>query len=215
MLRRDCAVPCTSARCAAPCWAHAALRCALLRCAALCRAVADVPCAPLPPACPPACLPACLPFSRWELMTNEEPWHDKSAMQVVGAVGWNDERLGTPEEGPPAIRELIDACFGEPAGRQSFRWAGRRCGEGREGETERAGRARCAGGVCGGCRGGQLTRELEGGPHPAPARLCASPRPAPGPLAAPHPRVCACSEIIPMLKGMIKAMGPPAGYEHH
>lgn len=77
----------------------------------------------------------------WELFQNEEPWHDKSAMQVVGAVGWSNERLTVPPDARPAMRALIEACFGEPLGRPSF------------------------------------------------------------------------SDIIPMLKGMIKALGPPAG--HH
>jgi serine/threonine protein kinase len=56
----------------------------------------------------------------WELMTDEEPWHDKNAMQVVGAVGWNNQRLPIPDEAPAAVRDLIDACFGEPGGRPSF-----------------------------------------------------------------------------------------------
>lgn len=41
--------------------------------------------------------------------------------QVVGAVGWNKERLPVPVDVPPAMRDLIEACFGEPQGRPSFR----------------------------------------------------------------------------------------------
>lgn len=54
-------------------------------------------------------------------MANEEPWADKNAMQVVGAVGWNDDRLPIPEDISPAMADLIAACFGDPSGRPSFR----------------------------------------------------------------------------------------------
>jgi hypothetical protein len=74
-------------------------------------------------------------------MSNEEPWHDRSAMQVVGAVGWNKERLPIPSDAPQGMQDLIAACFGEPQLRPSF------------------------------------------------------------------------SDIIPMLKQMIKALGPPPGHE--
>ena len=68
-----------------------------------------------PPPLPLLCFPP-----RWELLTKEEPWGDKSAMQVVGAVGWSEQRLPIPDAAPPALADLITACFGEPAGRPSF-----------------------------------------------------------------------------------------------
>ncbi len=117
----------------------------------------------------------------WELMTNQEPWHDMSAMQVlgapqgvvpgrsfmgcahsserrlrtapspcrlwaclsappprvppqrlrfpctslgpqvVGAVGWSNQRLPIPEDAPEGMRQLISECFGEPDSRPPFR----------------------------------------------------------------------------------------------
>ncbi|KAL4448958.1 hypothetical protein ABPG77_007675 [Micractinium sp. CCAP 211/92] len=56
----------------------------------------------------------------WELMTNQEPWHDMSAMQVVGAVGWSNQRLPIPEDAPEGMRQLISECFGEPDSRPPF-----------------------------------------------------------------------------------------------
>ena len=41
--------------------------------------------------------------------------------QVVGAVGWDDQRLTIPDDVAPAMRDLIAACFGEPQGRPTFR----------------------------------------------------------------------------------------------
>jgi hypothetical protein len=41
--------------------------------------------------------------------------------QVVGAVGWDDQRLAIPDDVAPAMRQLIAACFGEPLGRPTFR----------------------------------------------------------------------------------------------
>lgn len=50
--------------------------------------------------------------------------------QVVGAVGWNQERLPIPCDIPQGMQDLIAACFGEPQGRPSFRWVwgAPRCG---------------------------------------------------------------------------------------
>lgn len=45
--------------------------------------------------------------------------------QVVGAVGWNSERLPIPTECSEGMQQLIGACFGEPQGRPTFRWAWR------------------------------------------------------------------------------------------
>ena len=44
-------------------------------------------------------------------------------VQVVGAVGWNKERLSIPADIPQGMQDLIAACFGEPQGRPSFRCA--------------------------------------------------------------------------------------------
>jgi hypothetical protein len=41
-------------------------------------------------------------------------------MQVVGSVGWNNERLAVPANAHPAVRELLTRCFGPPADRPSF-----------------------------------------------------------------------------------------------
>eukprot|EP00884_Botryococcus_braunii_P009129 jgi/Botrbrau1/18217/Bobra.53_1s0074.1 len=56
----------------------------------------------------------------WELFTGEEPWQDKTPMQVVGAVGWGDARLQLPDTLPPVIHDLILQCFGQPEQRPSF-----------------------------------------------------------------------------------------------
>jgi serine/threonine protein kinase len=56
----------------------------------------------------------------WELLTEQEPWADKSAMQVVGSVGWNGQRLTVPADAPPASQELLTRCFGEAEQRPSF-----------------------------------------------------------------------------------------------
>ncbi len=56
----------------------------------------------------------------WELQTGEEPWTDKSAMQVVGAVGFANERLPVPEGTKPAMADLMSRCFGTAEDRPSF-----------------------------------------------------------------------------------------------
>lgn len=56
----------------------------------------------------------------WELLSGEEPWSDKSAMQVVGAVGFAGQRLAVPEGTSPALSDLMERCFGEPDDRPSF-----------------------------------------------------------------------------------------------
>jgi serine/threonine protein kinase len=56
----------------------------------------------------------------WELLTGEQPWEDRSAMQVVGAVGWNHERLAVPEAAHPTLRALLERCFGVAADRPAF-----------------------------------------------------------------------------------------------
>ena len=56
----------------------------------------------------------------WELMTNEEPWPDKTPLQVVAAVGWGNERLPIPQDCRAGIRDLIGSCFAEEDERPSF-----------------------------------------------------------------------------------------------
>ncbi|KAH7622771.1 hypothetical protein Ndes2526B_g02043 [Nannochloris sp. 'desiccata'] len=56
----------------------------------------------------------------WELQTGEEPWTDKSAMQVVGAVGFANERLPIPPGIRPGLGDLMARCFGIPEDRPSF-----------------------------------------------------------------------------------------------
>jgi len=56
----------------------------------------------------------------YELVSGEEPWMDKTPMQVVGCVGWGNERLPIPENGHPEIRELMRRCFGDQAQRPTF-----------------------------------------------------------------------------------------------
>jgi len=54
------------------------------------------------------------------LLTGEQPWADKTAMQVVGAVGFSGERLSIPENAKPELRELLIQCFGLPQERPTF-----------------------------------------------------------------------------------------------
>ncbi|KAK9918746.1 hypothetical protein WJX75_006516 [Coccomyxa subellipsoidea] len=56
----------------------------------------------------------------WELFTGQVPWHDMSAMQVVGAVGWGNMRLELPESMHPTIASLIKRTWSEPAERPNF-----------------------------------------------------------------------------------------------
>ena len=57
----------------------------------------------------------------WEIFTGEEPWSDRTGMQVVGAVGFSGERLLVPESIGGALKGLIQSCFDEPEKRPSFR----------------------------------------------------------------------------------------------
>jgi serine/threonine protein kinase len=57
----------------------------------------------------------------YEIITGREPWQGMNPMQVVGAVGFQDQRLQLPEDVEPAVAELIRACWAkEPALRPSF-----------------------------------------------------------------------------------------------
>lgn len=56
----------------------------------------------------------------WELCTGQEPWHDKNAMQVVGAVGWGNAQLPLSDSMQPILRDLIASCWRQPQDRPSF-----------------------------------------------------------------------------------------------
>ena len=56
----------------------------------------------------------------WELSTGEVPWSEKTAMQVVGAVGFAHERLPVPTNIRPAMQDLMRRCFGPAEDRPSF-----------------------------------------------------------------------------------------------
>lgn len=56
----------------------------------------------------------------WELCTGQEPWPDKNAMQVVGAVGWGNAQLPLTDDMQPVLRSLIKSCWGQPQDRPGF-----------------------------------------------------------------------------------------------
>ncbi|KAL3133959.1 hypothetical protein ABBQ32_008406 [Trebouxia sp. C0010 RCD-2024] len=56
----------------------------------------------------------------WELCTGQEPWQEKNAMQVVGAVGWANARLPLTDDMHPALKNLIAACWRQPQDRPGF-----------------------------------------------------------------------------------------------
>ncbi|KAL0045398.1 hypothetical protein WJX82_005613 [Trebouxia sp. C0006] len=56
----------------------------------------------------------------WELCTGQEPWSDKNAMQVVGAVGWGNAQLPLTDDMQPVLRGLIKSCWGQPQDRPGF-----------------------------------------------------------------------------------------------
>ncbi|CAI7814595.1 unnamed protein product [Closterium sp. NIES-53] len=57
----------------------------------------------------------------WELSTMQRPWRGLNAMQVVGAVGFQQRRLDIPASVDPAVSEIIRACWAEkPSERPSF-----------------------------------------------------------------------------------------------
>lgn len=47
----------------------------------------------------------------WELCTLLQPWEGMNAMQVVGAVGFQNRRLDIPDNTDPAIAEIIAKCW--------------------------------------------------------------------------------------------------------
>ncbi|KAK8463117.1 hypothetical protein SEVIR_1G323600v4 [Setaria viridis] len=57
----------------------------------------------------------------WELCTLLQPWEGMNAMQVVGAVGFQNRRLDIPDNIDPAIAEIIVNCWHtDPKLRPSF-----------------------------------------------------------------------------------------------
>lgn len=56
----------------------------------------------------------------WELLTGQEPWTEKTAMQVVGSVGFSGERLPVPKDANPVLQELMRRCFSDPDARPMF-----------------------------------------------------------------------------------------------
>ncbi|GJP44618.1 hypothetical protein CLOM_g3991 [Closterium sp. NIES-68] len=57
----------------------------------------------------------------WELSTMQRPWRGLNAMQVVGAVGFQQRRLVIPGSVDPAVSKVIGACWAEkPSERPSF-----------------------------------------------------------------------------------------------
>uniref|UniRef100_A0A7S0RF32 non-specific serine/threonine protein kinase n=1 Tax=Chlamydomonas leiostraca TaxID=1034604 RepID=A0A7S0RF32_9CHLO len=57
----------------------------------------------------------------WELVTNSEPWANLNPMAVVGAVGFNGQRLELPDDIAPEVVALIRDCWADrPEHRPSF-----------------------------------------------------------------------------------------------
>ncbi|CAM0956990.1 unnamed protein product [Alopecurus aequalis] len=57
----------------------------------------------------------------WELATLRKPWHGMNQMQVVGAVGFQDQRLDIPKEVDPIVASIIHDCWQkDPNLRPSF-----------------------------------------------------------------------------------------------
>uniref|UniRef100_A0A7N0TLR2 non-specific serine/threonine protein kinase n=1 Tax=Kalanchoe fedtschenkoi TaxID=63787 RepID=A0A7N0TLR2_KALFE len=47
----------------------------------------------------------------WELLTLRVPWSELNAMQVVGAVGFQNRRLDIPTDTDPSVAQLISDCW--------------------------------------------------------------------------------------------------------
>ncbi|XP_042029286.1 serine/threonine-protein kinase CTR1 isoform X3 [Salvia splendens] len=57
----------------------------------------------------------------WELVTMQQPWSGLSPAQVVGAVAFQNRRLGIPPNTSPVLVSLMEACWADdPAERPSF-----------------------------------------------------------------------------------------------
>ncbi|KFK26593.1 hypothetical protein AALP_AA8G268900 [Arabis alpina] len=57
----------------------------------------------------------------WELVTEKIPWENLNAMQVIGAVGFMNQRLEVPKDVDPQWISLMESCWhSEPQGRPTF-----------------------------------------------------------------------------------------------
>ncbi|XP_002972276.2 serine/threonine-protein kinase CTR1 [Selaginella moellendorffii] len=57
----------------------------------------------------------------WELATLQQPWAGMNSMQVIGAVGYLNQRLPIPDHIEPGIIALMQACWSsDPKARPSF-----------------------------------------------------------------------------------------------
>ncbi|KAG6398635.1 hypothetical protein SASPL_140102 [Salvia splendens] len=57
----------------------------------------------------------------WELVTHKIPWDNLNSMQVIGAVGFMNQRLEIPSDVEPQWTSLIESCWhSEPQSRPSF-----------------------------------------------------------------------------------------------
>jgi len=57
----------------------------------------------------------------WELATEKIPWDNLNSMQVIGAVGFMDQRLDIPKDVDPQWAAIIESCWRrEPQLRPSF-----------------------------------------------------------------------------------------------
>lgn len=57
----------------------------------------------------------------WELVTEKIPWDNLNSMQVIGAVGFMDQRLELPKDLDPQWASIIESCWHrDPKERPSF-----------------------------------------------------------------------------------------------
>lgn len=57
----------------------------------------------------------------WELVTQKIPWDNLNTMQVIGAVGFMDQRLDIPSDTDPKWASMIESCWdSDPRKRPSF-----------------------------------------------------------------------------------------------
>ncbi|KAH6808604.1 PAS domain-containing protein tyrosine kinase family protein [Perilla frutescens var. frutescens] len=57
----------------------------------------------------------------WELVTQKIPWENLNSMQVIGAVGFMNQRLDIPNDVDPQWASIIESCWNsEPRSRPSF-----------------------------------------------------------------------------------------------
>ncbi|KAL2464245.1 PAS domain-containing protein tyrosine kinase family protein [Forsythia ovata] len=57
----------------------------------------------------------------WELVTQKIPWDNLNSMQVIGAVGFMNQRLEIPKDVDPQWASIVESCWqSEPQNRPSF-----------------------------------------------------------------------------------------------